>query len=281
MKKRIITAIAAIIIILVPCFFLLHTLYLAVLISIFSAIGVYEIIHATGGKNNFTAALSCISAAVIPFLIHFKVSIPFAPVAAGFVLLYLLIMVLMHKKTSFSDILTALFSMTAIPLGLSVFIILRDCYITYPNLYGKEYGIFYILLAMFSAWGTDTFALFCGKLFGKRKLCPNISPNKTVEGAIGGVICAAVMNTVLFLIFDNFFFTMHTISIFELIIISAVLSVAGIFGDLAASVIKRNHSVKDFGNIFPGHGGVMDRIDSCLAVLGALYLTVSIIGIRG
>ncbi len=274
MKTRIITAIVAITVILVPCFIFLHTFVLPLIMGLFSAIAVYEIIKATGGKNKVILAVSCITAAAVPFLFHFDISIPFMPVAIIYVLAYLIIMVPMHKTTSFNDIVTALFATATVPFSISVFVMLRDVYITAPDKFSKSSGVFLILFAMFSAWMTDTFAYFTGKFLGKNKLCPNVSPNKTIEGAVGGVIGNIIASTVMFIIFDKFFFTVHTFVWWQIIIISAVLSVISMFGDLSASLIKRNHGIKDFGNIFPGHGGVMDRIDSCLFVLPALYLSL-------
>ena len=274
MKTRIITAILAIVIILVPCFVFLHSFVLPLILGLFSAIAVYEIINATGGKNKVLLALSCLTGATIPFAFHFNFEIPFMPVAVIYVLAYLIIMVPMHKTTKFNDVITALFSTVAVPCSLSFFILLRDTYISYPAKFTKSAGVFLILLAMFCAWMTDTFAYFTGKFLGKHKLCPNVSPNKTIEGAVGGIIGNMIACSVMFIIFDKFFFTVHTLAIWQIIIISAILSVISMFGDLSASLIKRNHGIKDFGNIFPGHGGVMDRIDSCLFVLPALYVSL-------
>lgn len=274
MKTRIITAILAIVIILVPCFVFLHSFVLPLILGLFSAIAVYEIINATGGKNKVLLALSCLTAAAIPFVFHFNFEIPFMPVAVIYVLAYLIIMVPMHKTTKFNDVITALFSTVAVPCSLSFFILLRDTYISYPEKFTKSAGVFLILLAMFCAWMTDTFAYFTGKFLGKHKLCPNVSPNKTIEGAVGGIIGNMIACSVMFITFDRFFFTVHTLAIWQIIIISAILSVISMFGDLSASLIKRNHGIKDFGNIFPGHGGVMDRIDSCLFVLPALYVSL-------
>lgn len=279
MKTRIITAIAAILVILVPCFVFLHSFVLPLILGIFSAIAVYEVIRATGGKNKVLQALSCITAAGIPFLFHFNIEIPFMPIAIIYTLVYFIIMVPMHKQTTFDNVITSLFATAAIPCSLSVFVMLRDAYITYPESFSESSGVFLILFAMFSAWMTDTFAYFTGRFLGKHKLCPNVSPNKTVEGAVGGVTGNVIASLIMFLIFDKFFFTVHTLAWWQIIIISAVLSVISMFGDLSASIIKRNHGIKDFGNIFPGHGGVMDRIDSCLFVLPALYIALYIINI--
>ena len=279
MKKRIITALIAVAVIVVPCFAFMHTVVFPIILSIFSAIAVYEMIKVTGSKNVFMISFSCLTAAFIPFIFHFNLKVPFMPLIAAYILIYLTMMVFRYQKTKFSDVLMAMFSTLAIPSALSIFLILRDCYITYPEKYTKENGIYFILLAMLCCWGTDIFALFSGKLFGKRKLCPNISPNKTVAGAVGGVLCTLALNIVVFFIFDKFFFTLHTLVWWQIIIISAVLSVISIFGDLSASIIKRNHDIKDFGNIFPGHGGVMDRIDSCVFVLAGTYLALYFVNI--
>ena len=279
MKTRILTALIAMVVILVPCIVFMHTVVLPIVLGLFAAIAVYEVIRATGGKNNILLAISCLTAAAIPFIFHYDMKIPFMPVAAVYVLVYLMIMVPMHKTTKFNDVVTALFATVAIPVSISIFILLRDVYIKNPDLYTKSSGVFLILFAMFCAWMTDTFAYFSGKFLGKHKLCPNVSPNKTVEGAVGGVIGAAIMNLILFTVFDKFFFTVHTLAWWQIIIISVVLSVVSMFGDLSASIIKRNHGIKDFGKIFPGHGGVMDRIDSCLFVLPALYLSLYFINL--
>lgn len=279
MKTRIITAILAIVVILVPCLVFLHSFVLPLILGIFSAIAVYEIINATGGKNKILLALSCITAAAVPFIFHFDIEIPFMPVAVIYTLAYLIIMVPMHKITKFNDVITALFATVTVPCSLSIFVLLRDTYISQPDRFSKSTGVFLILLAMFCAWMTDTFAYFTGKFLGKHKLCPNVSPNKTIEGAVGGVIGNMIASSIMFIIFDKFFFSVHTLALWQIIIISAILSVISMFGDLSASLIKRNHGIKDFGNIFPGHGGVMDRIDSCLFVLPALYFAIYLINI--
>ena len=278
MKKRIITSLVGILVIL-PCFIFMHSVLFAVLFAVASAIAVQEIIKATGVKNNILTAISCITAAAIPFLFHFNIEVPFLPAAVIYILGYLILMVFMYKKTTFSDIITSLFAVLTIPSAFSMGILLRDVYIAYPYKYTKATGVFLIFLAVFSAWMTDTFAYFVGRKFGKHKLCPEISPNKTVEGAIGGIIGEVILNTALFFIFDKFFFTVHTIEWWQIIIISVILSVISMLGDLSASIIKRNHGVKDFGKLLPGHGGIMDRADSLIFVLPALYIAVYFINI--
>ena len=278
MKKRIITSVIGVIVIL-PCFIFMHSPLFALLFSAAGAIAVHEIIKATGGKNKILTAISCLTAAAIPLLMHYNIEIPVMPVIIIYILAYLMIMVLMYKKTPFNHVVTALFATIAIPCSFSMGILLRDIYIRYPYTYTKATGVFFIFLAVFSAWMTDTFAYFVGRKFGKHKLCPKISPKKTVEGALGGSVGEVILNTALFFVFDKFFFTVHTIEWWQIVIISVILSVVSMFGDLSASVIKRNHGVKDFGKLLPGHGGIMDRADSLLFVLPTLFAAVYLINI--
>ncbi len=131
----------------------------------------------------------------------------------------------------------------------------------YNFLYIREQGgLTPILYSLFIIWATDSGAYFIGRAIGKRKLWPEISPNKTVEGFIGGIVCALIVGT-LFSLFSNI-----PASMLKLIIITAILSVFGQMGDLVESALKRHFDVKDSGKILPGHGGILDRFDSLLFV---------------
>lgn len=123
--------------------------------------------------------------------------------------------------------------------------------------------LLFILTVVFS---TDIGAYFIGSKIGKRKLAPNLSPNKTIEGAAGGTLLALILSA----IYLNFF--SFTYSTFLMLVIAVVLSIAGQFGDLIASRLKRHYRVKDAGRIFPGHGGVLDRFDSLLFTLALAFL---------
>jgi len=132
-------------------------------------------------------------------------------------------------------------------------------------------GGYCIALIFFASWICDTFAYLFGSRFGKHKLIPEISPKKSVEGAIAGVISSALVFALYGLIVD---LATDAISVnyIVLVVSGLVLSVVSQFGDLIASLIKREHGIKDYGRIFPGHGGVMDRFDSMLAVAMPLLL---------
>ncbi len=125
-------------------------------------------------------------------------------------------------------------------------------------------GVYFFPLFFLGAWVTDTFAYFVGRAFGKHKLIPEISPKKTVEGAIGGML----FNIIAFLVYGfiiQFFFEVKA-NYLVLAVSGLILSVVAQLGDLWASQIKREHGVKDFSNILPGHGGIMDRYDSIISV---------------
>lgn len=151
-------------------------------------------------------------------------------------------------------------------LGASFFLgVSFNFLITIRNL--DMYYLFYILIITTM---TDTFAHFVGTQIGKHKLCPNISPNKTIEGLIGGTIMGTLIGTVFFLTVFNYMGGTCVV-----VFVSLFLSLMGQFGDLVFSAIKRKYKVKDFGKIMPGHGGVLDRVDSLLfAILAFAFVIV-------
>ena len=147
---------------------------------------------------------------------------------------------------------------TALATVVSVAVILL--FKTIPTLRNLDNGLYYLTFAVTACFVTDVAALLFGRAFGSHKLCPKISPKKTVEGAVGGVIC-----TVLAAMFAVCLLERYEILHFErttLLIWALLVSVAGQFGDLCMSVVKRIAGVKDFGNLLPGHGGILDRFDS-------------------
>lgn len=134
-------------------------------------------------------------------------------------------------------------------------------------MYTRHVGLAYFLFVLFVIWATDSGAYFIGRSLGKRKLWPEISPNKTVAGAVGGIVFACIVG-IIFYVTNTIHFTFV-----QLIVLSIVTSIIGQLGDLVASAIKRTFQIKDFGKLFPGHGGVLDRLDSVLFT----FLVLSII----
>jgi len=160
---------------------------------------------------------------------------------------------LKHKKHEFRDVFAAVFS----------FIYLAPLFTALIAVRYLDHGIYHIFIAFGGAWVTDTFAYFSGKLFGRRKLIPLISPNKTVAGAIGGVLGTTAVVTVYGHILNSTTYA-EKIGLPVFILLGLLLAVFAQFGDLAASAIKRYAGIKDFGKLMPGHGGAIDRFDSVL-----------------
>lgn len=144
---------------------------------------------------------------------------------------------------------------------LSYHIVLIDQIETYHNL---------LWLVVLTAFGTDTLAYFSGYIFGKHKLCPNISPKKTVEGSIGGAI-----GSILFCGIFGYFFVQDLF--IHCLIIGLVGSIAAQLGDLTASLFKRKMHIKDYGNLIPGHGGILDRFDSVLFTAPVVYYYIILV----
>ena len=140
-------------------------------------------------------------------------------------------------------------------------------------------GAFLVWLIFLCSWGCDTCAYCVGMLIGKHKMTPKLSPKKTVEGAIGGIIGAAALGFLYGTFFKN-----NMIQVINPGVISAaacaIAAVISMVGDLAASAIKRNHNIKDYGNLIPGHGGILDRFDSMIFTAPAIYFAIMFMGIR-
>ncbi|WP_066288941.1 phosphatidate cytidylyltransferase [Bacillus sp. FJAT-29937] len=169
------------------------------------------------------------------------------------VLLFLTYTVTTKNRFNFDDVAYSILAVLYVGIGFYFFIETR------------ESGLVYIFYSLFIIWATDSGAYFIGRAIGKNKLWPEISPNKTIEGSIGGVVCALIV-AALFILFSDI-----NASFLQLSIITIVLSIFGQIGDLVESALKRHYDVKDSGNIMPGHGGILDRFDSLLFVWPLLH----------
>lgn len=170
-----------------------------------------------------------------------------------FVVLLLVYSVVVKNKFTFDDV--AFVVMSAIYVGLGFFYFIET----------RNEGLVYIIFALVVVWTTDSGAYFTGRKLGKRKLWPEISPNKTVEGFVGGIVIAVVFAAIMQLIYP------FASSWMMLLIVTVICSIFGQMGDLVESAIKRHYGVKDSGTILPGHGGILDRFDSLLFVLPLLH----------
>lgn len=215
----------------------------------------YECYTATKA-DVFMKTAGFISAALIMIVIsgYTHLGDRYALLSAAVVIVIMLHMVLIvaeHGRKDYKAVLANGF--------LTMYIVLSASCIWLAK---EWFGISMMLLIFICAWSADTFAYFSGKLFGKYKLIPHVSPNKTIEGSIGGVI-GAMICCILYLLILN---THITLPVLLGAVLGGIGGVCSQFGDLAASAIKRDTGIKDFGWIFPGHGGFMDRFDSVIFI---------------
>ena len=185
--------------------------------------------------------------------------------------LHMITVVAKHGKRNYKDILSNGFLTIYIVLSMSCVWLAKETFDTAT-----------MLLTFICAWSCDTFAYFTGRFLGKHKLIPHVSPNKTIEGSVGGVVGAMVICIVYLLIVKNVFDT-NMLQWSNVVVEGAVYGLVGgalsQLGDLIASAIKRDTGIKDFGWIFPGHGGFMDRFDSVMFIAPIMYLLPTVIGI--
>lgn len=282
MKVRIITGvICALIVIMLLVFTGLGYLgVMSIPMGIISAIAAYEIMRVSKCRNKILTAVSMIVAAVVPAYVDFGIQqylpVPLSAIIIVYVIALLLIMLKFYDTTKFENVAMALFASLAIPGSFSTLFKVRDLCVDYPQYFQRSHCVFLILCAMYCAWMSDTWAYFVGSKLGKHKLAPKISPKKSVEGAIGGVVGTVLFCVVTYFVCDKTCFRNDTLNVWMILGGSVILAVLGMCGDLSASVIKRNFGEKDFGNLFPGHGGVLDRMDSFLVTMPALYVMIEI-----
>ncbi|HLR42416.1 MAG TPA: phosphatidate cytidylyltransferase [Pseudogracilibacillus sp.] len=251
MKQRIITAIIALII-LVPLI-IYGDLPFIVMTYLLASVGLYELTrmyNVNKGIMYLVLSLPFLWLLLYPYTL-FMSSIK---VVLLFAIILFILSVLLKNKFTFQD--GSFLFMATFYLGIAFFFLIEV----------RLLGLNYFLFVLFLIWATDTGAYFVGKSLGKRKLWPEISPNKTIAGALGGIIIAIIVALVFQVVYP------FDLSYSMIILIAIVISVFGQIGDLVASAMKRQYDIKDFGKLFPGHGGVLDRLDSLLFVMLLLYL---------
>ncbi|MBQ9914613.1 MAG: phosphatidate cytidylyltransferase [Clostridia bacterium] len=261
LKIRVISGVNGAVFVLLALFSNMYLFHL--LIAAASLVALYELMRTFGQQkkwqllvlNFFFGALLLIS----PFIQQSILSGPVMFVLVVHLLLLLFSSVVWNDTIKFSDVSLSFFMM--------VYVVIFPLHLTYTRM--MDHGVLLLLLVFMGAWMPDTFAYFSGMLFGKHKLIPKISPKKTVEGAIGAVVGAVLSFTVYGLVLWYYFD--FTVNFPALIFLSLLCGVAAQFGDLAASVIKREWNIKDFGNLIPGHGGALDRIDSLIFIAPLVY----------
>lgn len=280
MKQRVITAVCLLAALAVVVW-QINTPVLAAAVAFLSAVASLEIMNCAKVENNFIKIAGVVFSALTPFFASDKVMLPLVSAEVwgqiiGFVpnivfvialcLIFMLAMLKGYAYTSFEDVAVSVFASVAVPFGFSIFIRLRDMF------NNMQLGVYLIFFALICALATDTGAQLTGMVFGKHKMSPNISPKKTIEGAVGGLAAGFVLNAVAMVIYNKVAdIPLSPDMVTVLLVICIPVCFMGMMGDLSASVLKRNFGVKDFGRLFPGHGGVMDRLDSSLFTLPCTY----------
>ena len=232
------------------------------IVSIITLREYYECFKRTGKAKptQWVGYLNCILITILQFVDKEKLYAAMLIVLAMSMLILFIEQIITGGKKTIVDIMVTIFGIAYVPFLLVFFTLLRD---------KQPMGLIYNDYIFTSAWGSDTFAYLIGKKFGKHKLTP-ISPKKTVEGAIGGIVGALLFSLVYTVVMNNF---MHlSINYLHITIVTSVLAIIGEIGDLAASGIKRYCGIKDFSDLLPGHGGMLDRIDSLLLITPFAYI---------
>ncbi|MPM09299.1 hypothetical protein SDC9_55615 [bioreactor metagenome] len=266
MGKRVLVAV--VFLPLIPIIiFVLPPVYVPICISILSAIAVHEVLWSTGFvKNSIISGLSIALAGCIPFLVFFDAT---RKVVLCFLFCYI--------TAIFLVAITSKYTVTMEKMGGSFFFSLFVPYFlsSLVRLDQMPRGKFLTLLPLIVAFSSDIFALFGGMLFGKHKLAPTLSPKKTIEGSIGGFV-GSILCTMLFgFVLARFFG--FAVSYSRLAVYGLLGSAVSQLGDLFFSYIKRQYGIKDYGNIFPGHGGVLDRFDSVIFCAPLIELLLHIL----
>ena len=256
MKKRIISALIGLVVLAVVLSFF-DTIVLNIAIAAIAVMAVCEFFQATKiSSNKAVAAVGCFVAATIPFIPREKEMDLLPIVLLPYIAILFCILLKSHSTTRVEQIAMAFMVSLGIPLALSSAVYFRDTY-------GETIGLFYLILALGAAWFSDTGAYFVGCAIGKHKMAPVISPKKTWEGLAGGITTCVIC---MMLVGKAFELAVPTaeINYILLLALAPLASVISVIGDLSFSLVKRQFGIKDFGNIMPGHGGVLDRFDSVI-----------------
>ncbi|MBP3858160.1 MAG: phosphatidate cytidylyltransferase [Ruminiclostridium sp.] len=239
--------------------------------DILSVMAVFEVLSAAKyTRYRSITVLSLLFSALLPLFFCYDDLRTYAiPVAFLFLVMLFACTLMRHKEIKFEELGFIAFISIIIPLAIST--------LAFFCFQFKEHGTFFVVYTLCVAWIADGGAYFAGTFLGKHKLCPEISPKKTWEGFFGGLVAAVIAAVLLgfgYELWDLLFTGEHHFAVNIPILVGAavVSTFLGLLGDLIASLLKRQCGVKDFSEILPGHGGVMDRFDSVLFVAPFVYL---------
>lgn len=268
MKLRIISGVlGSVLLVVALAFNKMFPILINIMVSLAALVCIIELLTARGVIKNLKLSVPpMVFAVLFPILLS---SVWWPILTYLFILAMFAVMIFWHDETPFADVAFVFSTTTLVMLGMGSIIILCDQNRTHTG--------FYVTMSLVIPWVADAGAYFIGTFFGKRKLCPNISPKKTVEGALGGVVFGVLGAVVDALVFQLLFYTQsgrEEIHYVNLIIVALFGALVSIVGDLCFSIIKRSCHVKDYGNVIPGHGGILDRCDSVIFAAPLLLVFV-------
>ncbi len=268
MKTRVITGIGILVVAVLLVVLAPFTPVFCIGMSVLAVMASFELLRVFGiHKDWHISAPSYLLAATLPFAAYFvtdETRVKFILIEAAIIFIYLVYLlgaaVFSHKKIKFV-------------LVAAVFMALVYVIVSFTSLSLLMYvnkGLFYFGVIIISSWGCDAGAYFIGCKFGKHKLIPDVSPNKSVEGAIGGVLVSIVLNVLYGFVVSSL--GGAKVEYLSLALLGLVLSIVAMVGDLIASLIKREYGIKDYSNLLPGHGGIVDRFDSVFPIATFLLM---------
>lgn len=262
MRQRVITAVVALLIFIPIIWYGSWAIEFAGVVL--AIVGVYELFRMKGlALLSFEGVLAALGAVLL--ILPPRKWLFFLPEKVdSFILFYAIVLILLG---------TAVISKNTYTIDEAGFPVIVSLYVGvgFQNfVQARQAGFVILLYALFVIWATDIGAYLVGRQFGKHKLMPEVSPNKTIEGALGGIIAAVVVALILIVTTSKTIVFPYSLPM--MLLLTVIFSIVGQFGDLVESSIKRHYGFKDSGNILPGHGGILDRFDSLLFVFPVMHL---------
>ncbi|MEE0858094.1 MAG: CDP-archaeol synthase [Acutalibacteraceae bacterium] len=266
MKMRILSAVVGIpLIILTLAFHSVFPLCVNILCAVASLVCTVELLNAKQLTKDFAISVPCmLFSALLPMLVTVDL---WQIILFLFVFYIFTLMIVKSKKYSFADISYIFTSIGLSTAGLG-------CMVSASNL-DNTHSCFYVTLCIVIPWVADAGAYFVGSFFGKHKLCPDVSPKKTVEGAVGGVVIGIIGAMLDAVVYQYIIFAdKASVDFVGVFVVAVIGTVTSMIGDLTFSLIKRSCHVKDYGNVIPGHGGILDRCDSIIMTAPMIFIFI-------
>lgn len=230
-------------------------------LEVISIVGMFEFYRTSKQQSSVLAGIAYAVVTVFYAFLYMRASVDFGMLLMVGMLCLMAWYVIAYPKYQIEQVTAAFFGIVYVAMTLSCIYHVRVL----------SDGVYLVWLIFIGAWGSDTCAYCVGKLIGKHKLPSRLSPNKSIEGCVGGIAGAALIGFLYGSIFQKNFSAV-AYPAFVLAFIGAASSVISQIGDLAASAIKRNHNIKDYGHLIPGHGGILDRFDSIIFTAPLVYI---------